>query len=224
MTEPSPACPKKPARRRWRRATAALLITALVVAGWIVVPRGLDRFHARRFAVVKEGVLYRMGQPTEEGLEKIVRRYGIRTVITTRLEDPTLRRDLFDLGEPSGAAESAVIARLGAEQCDAPFPPAWYWPWPAPDHFERIIDLLGDECRQPILVHCHGGMHRTGTIVALYRLEYDRWPVERALQEMYSFDFGVTYPVHELNLRTYWPRPRPDEAQWRALQIGRAHV
>lgn len=189
----------------------------IVAVGVLVVPPLLDRFHTRRFTVAKEGVLYRMGQPTEEGLEKIVRRYGIRTVITTRLEDPVLRHDLFDLGEPSGATESAVIARLGAEHFDAPFPPAWYWPWPAPDHFERLIDLLGDERRQPVLVHCHGGRHRTGTIVALYRLEYDRWPVEQAMREMYSFDFGVTYPVHELNLRTYWPRPRPDDEEWRAL-------
>jgi hypothetical protein len=52
---------------------------------------------------------------------------------------------------------------------------------------------------------------------ALYRLEYDRWPVERALNEMYSFKFGSPVPLQEHNLRTYLPRPRPSVEEWGTL-------
>jgi hypothetical protein len=48
-------------------------------------------------------------------------------------------------------------------------------------------------------------------------MEYDRWDVETALREMYAFDFGHPIPIQEHNLRTYLPRPLPDEAQWREL-------
>ena len=65
-----------------------------------------------------------------------------------------------------------------------------------------------------------GGRHRTGTISALFRLEYDRWPVERVLAEMYSFKFGEGTPMQEYNLRTYLPRPHPNEAAWQTLRDG----
>jgi len=67
-------------------------------------------------------------------------------------------------------------------------------------------------------MHCSGGRHRTGTLAALYRLEYDRWPIERVLDEMYSFTFGRPIPLQEYNLRSYVPRPRPEPADWKALQ------
>jgi hypothetical protein len=66
-------------------------------------------------------------------------------------------------------------------------------------------------------MHCSGGRHRTGTLAALYRLEYDRWPIEQVLDEMYSFSFGRPIPLQEYNLRSYVPRPRPDSRQWQAL-------
>jgi hypothetical protein len=65
-----------------------------------------------------------------------------------------------------------------------------------------------------------GGRHRTGTLSALYRMEYDRWSATEALDEMYSFDFGRPVPVHEWNIRTYVPRPVPDDDEWDTLSAG----
>src|SRR5262249_4324228 len=68
--------------------------------------------------------------------------------------------------------------------------------------------------RRPVLVHCMGGRHRTGTISALYRLEYERQPIDAVLREMYSYKFGEAIPPQEWNLRTYVPRPLPTVAEW----------
>jgi protein tyrosine/serine phosphatase len=37
---------------------------------------------------------------------------------------------------------------------------------------------------RPVLVHCFAGIHRTGAYCAVYRMEVDRWPPYKALQEM----------------------------------------
>jgi hypothetical protein len=92
------------------------------------------------------------------------------------------------------------------------------WPWPAPWHLEEFLKLLDEPANWPVLIHCQGGRHRTGTLAAIFRLEYDRWPVERALKEMYSFSFGPPVPIQEHNMRTYVPRPRPNPEQWQALK------
>ena len=55
----------------------------------------------------------------------------------------------------------------------------WCWPWFTPWQFDEFFKLLDDPANLPLAVHCMGGRHRTGTFSALYRLEYDGWPIER---------------------------------------------
>jgi hypothetical protein len=97
---------------------------------------------------------------------------------------------------------------MGEEAC---------WPWVTPWQFEEFFKLFDEPDNLPLAVHCAGGRHRTGTIAALFRLEYDRWSPERALAELHSFEFGRAVPIQEHNLRTYLPRPRPSPAEWQAL-------
>jgi protein tyrosine/serine phosphatase len=61
-----------------------------------------------------------------------------------------------------------------------------FWPWFSPEQFEAFFELMDDPTNFPVAVHCIGGRHRTGTFVALYRLEYQRWNVEDAQREMYA--------------------------------------
>ena len=114
----------------------------------------------------------------------------MKTVLSLQLFDPQLSRGLIDPGRPSGSRESDYVATataahlvqwpMGQESC---------WPWMTPWQFEEFFRMFDNPENFPVAVHCMGGRHRTGTISALFRLEYDRWPVERALAEMYSFKF-----------------------------------
>ena len=54
----------------------------------------------------------------------------------------------------------------------------------------RILRILGDAERGPVLVHCKHGADRTGMVVALYRMVYQGWDRQKAIQEMRKGGYG----------------------------------
>jgi hypothetical protein len=203
---------------RQRHAYFSLIaLTAAVAAGWLAHRASL-RVHLRRFAVVQEGVLYRSAQPTAGGVLQLVEGLGVKTVVCLRRELPQLCRGFLDPRQPSGPAEGDLVTRLGATHRRWLMGGEAHWPWFSGQQFEDFFRLMDEPANFPVAVHCIGGRHRTGTFVALYRMEYDRWDVDAAVREMYSFNFGNPAPIQDHNLRTYWPRPRPETEQWTALR------
>ena len=197
-----------------------LLVLIGLVLGWFGHYR-YWRQNLRRFQVVRPGVLYRSGQPSERGMRYLVDKHGIKTVLCLRYEEPRLRQGLFfEIGEPGGDKEKDYAAALGVRYLRWPLANEVYWPWLTPRQFDRFYKLFDDPSNFPLLVHCAEGRHRTGTYAALFRMEYDRWSAEEALTEMYSFQFGPSRPIQEHNLRTYLPRPRPEEEEWAELLSG----
>lgn len=203
-----------PSRRSLRSFVVFVLLASLPAGGGYAV---FWRYHLKRFQVVAPGTFYRVAQPTEVGLEHLVRRQGIRTVVSLQLFDPRLHRGWYDFDRPDGAKESEFVRSLGAKAVQWPMGDETCWPWPNAWEFEEFFHLVDDPANHPIVIHCMGGRHRTGTFAALYRMEYDRWTADRAVQEMLSFSFGETIPLHETNLRTYCPRPLPNEVTWPAV-------
>src|SRR5437879_4780757 len=157
--------------RSWRGLLIALLIAG-AATGVGLSRLALWRFHLKRFATVHDGVLYRSAQPTETGFSLLVNRYGVRTIACLRRESFAVRCGLFDFGEPSGADEQALATHLGARPVRWLMGDEAYWPWLGPEQFERFFELMDEPGNFPVAVHCNGGRHRTGTFVALYRLEY----------------------------------------------------
>lgn len=206
-------------RQRLRRFLAVAALAALAVtawAGWW----GFRWYHLKRFAVVDEGAIYRSGQPTELGLGWLIGHYHVKTILSLRPDNPRLHRGWFDAWEPDGSGEREFLARAGVRQVQWPMADEACWPWFTPWQFEEFFKLFDDPANLPVAVHCVGGRHRTGTAAALYRLEYDGWPADRAVPEMLSFRYGFPVPLCDLNLRTYRPRPRPSAAEWDALQAA----
>jgi len=201
--------------RRRLRLWLAVLAASLGLCGlaWL----GFWQGHLKRFQAVRPGVFYRSAQPSELGLQVLVKCYGVKTVVSLQLEDMRLHAGLIDLGEEGGALESHYVAGLGARPVQWPMGEEACWPWVSPWQYEQFFRMMDDPANWPVAVHCQGGRHRTGTLAALFRMEYDRWPAERALAEMYAFDFGVPVTIQEYNLRTYWPRPRPSGEEWKSL-------
>ncbi len=201
-------------RRIVRWICAVLVLSVLGGAAYF----GYWRFHLKRFFVVAPGKLIRTAQPTRLGIDHLVREYKVKTIICVRRESPRLCRGLFDLDLPDGPWEAEYVKKLGVHHLYWPMGGEAYWPWFGPQQYEQFFELFDDPKNLPAVVHCTGGRHRTGTFSALYRLEYDRWPVERVLEEMYSFDFGAPVPIQDHNLRTYLPRPLPTAKQWASLR------
>ena len=209
MTRPQELQPVRPARRRVLVFVLAAAVAATYFAFW--------HHHLKRFQVVRAGVFYRVAQPSEFGMRYLVRDCGVRTVVSAQLFDFRLRSGLYDAGHPDGDRESEYVSKLGARGVQWPMGPEAFWPWLTPWQFEEFFKLMDDPANWPVAVHCQGGRHRTGTLAALFRLEYDRWPVDRVLAEMYAFKFGEPVRLQEHNLRTYLPRPRPTPTEWDAL-------
>ena len=201
-------------QKRVRRLLTALAAgAALCGLAWASFWQG----HLKRFQEVRPGVFYRSAQPSELGMRLLVKWYGVKTVVSLQLCDVRLHRGLIDVGEANGKCESEFVAELGARAVQWPMGEEACWPWVTPWQFEQFFRLMDEPSNWPVAVHCQGGRHRTGTLAALYRMEYDRWPAERALAEMYAFDFGMPVAIQEYNLLTYWPRPRPGAEEWAAL-------
>ena len=118
--------------------------------------------------------------------------YGIRTVVNLQDEyaDPGVREGYLMPGE---CPESEMCARLGVR-----------YVWLAPDlvsprraarqrpeTIDAFLKLMDDPANHPVLIHCRAGLHRTGCLVAVYRMEYDGWSrTARRSQEMIDNGFG----------------------------------
>lgn len=134
------------------------------------------------FTEVEPGALMRSGQPHVRDLDYIRREYGLRCVFVARggTRHP-LRGRWF-------RRERAFCSQHGIRLVHVPF--SDHAP-PPPDVLDRFVALAADPAQRPLLVHCEQGFHRTGILVAAYRLAINGWSLEDALEEMTQHGFQV---------------------------------
>jgi len=145
------------------------LLVLIVAAGTLLTGLHADRM--LRFGCVRRGVLYRSGQPGTVGLQRLVDRYGIRTIVN-------LRSQAKVQGDPLGQEEMtfARARRLRFFVLPLNDDPAKY--------VGEFLRIATDPANRPVLVHCAAGKERTGLAVAVYRIAVQGWSRERALREM----------------------------------------
>jgi hypothetical protein len=190
-----------------------LTVAALIVGGPWVYYRSVYA-HAKRLREVTPGEFYRCGQLTADGLTEAIERYKIRTVINLQNEapDPLMRKSYFG-GQK--VRESELCQSLGVRYVllqpgliDRARVPA-----ERPPVIDEFLAILDDPSAYPILLHCKAGLHRTGLLTAIYRIEYQGWSTAEAVRELRANGFGdsacttandylVQYMVH------YRPRPK----------------
>jgi protein tyrosine/serine phosphatase len=145
----------------------------------------------KRLREVEPGRVYRSGHMTAEGFEDAVKRLNLRTIINLQDEypDPDVVRTFFDR---STVKEKAMCERLGIRYVH--IAPDLYPPALAKDHRPKAIDqflaVMDDPNTYPVLIHCRAGLHRTGVMTAVYRMEYQGWDTRRAFLEVKDNGFG----------------------------------
>ena len=118
--------------------------------------------------------LYRGAQPKDDGVEQL-KKLGIDTIVDLR-------------GEFPGAIEKE---RERAQSLNMRFInlPGSGWATPSDEEVARFFSLVRERPRRKIFIHCWLGGDRSGTLIAAYRIAFDGWSPERAIQEMRSFHY-----------------------------------
>jgi protein tyrosine/serine phosphatase len=177
------------------------LVGCVVVAGLVVAPALFavrQKTETRNLRVVREGVLYRSGQMSVEGLRRMIHDYGIRTVVSLR--DGIAALDLAE--ERFCATEQVKFVRL----------PPLLWAEvdgavPIEQNLRVFRAVLSDPRNYPVLVHCFAGIHRTGGYCAVYRMEFEGWSNEQAIAELRGC--GYTVIEQHKDILGYLERYRP---------------
>jgi protein tyrosine/serine phosphatase len=142
----------------------------------------------RHFAVVEPGVLLRSGQPRVRDLETIRGEHGLKTIIVARGGTRHPLRGRWFRKERRWCAQVGVTLEH-MPFSDKSLPPA--------DVFDRFLAVVRDPACRPVLVHCEQGFHRTGILVAAYRIGVQGWPPEQAMSEMERSGFESANPKRQ---------------------------
>jgi len=173
---------------------ARWLLGILVVVIIVDVPLLHHRYryqHSKRLREVSPGKVYRSGAMLADGFRETFERYKIRTVINLQNEapDPEVRLGFFT----SASIRESELCR----QHNVRFvflSPDLVSRRLVPEARPKVIDdflaLLDDPANYPVLIHCRAGLHRTGVLSAVYRMEYEGWPIARAMAELKANGFG----------------------------------
>jgi protein tyrosine/serine phosphatase len=176
-----------PVKLRW---AFGLSIAAFVVVVPILRYRAVYD-HGRRLREVEPGVLYRSGCLTAKGFGDAVRKLGIKTIVNLQDEfpDPPVRRSYLNT---STTSEVEMCKQLGVHYVFIPpdLVPRQKVGSQRPRAIEQFLAVMNDPSNYPVLIHCKAGLHRTGCMVAVYRMEFQGWSAHAALQEAKANGFG----------------------------------
>ena len=162
----SPSVPQW--KTKWRVPVALVVLLAV---GGLVGRAVYKHYRWKRFAVVEAGSLYRSGQLSGQQLESAIEKLGLRTIVCL---NPEHADEEFEICR-SRDVEFHLIKMPSSGEGD-------------PEDFGRVLALITDPDRGPLLVHCQAGVARTGAAVALYRMIEQGWTAERAIEELRSFE------------------------------------
>ena len=209
---------------RWILATLAVLLA-------LGPPLAFYRYEyvqAKRFHEVTPGRFYRSGQMTAAGFRDIVNRYKIKLFINLQHEEPDPFLAEHWLGQGK-IRESELCRDMGVKYVLLTpdlLPPDNRLDLipPAVDDFLKLLD---DESNYPVLMHCKAGLHRTGRLTAIYRMEYQGWTAGEALREArangYGYIMASDYDPYVIQFFENYV-PRRDRHKMQAMLAPGPHV
>ena len=147
--------------------TAAPAVTPPEIAEKIYVP-GISDFGK------VDDFLYRGAQPKDDGVEQL-KKFGIDTIVD-------LRGELHGVIENEGQrAESLGMHFINL--------PGSGWATPKDEEIAQFFSLVRERPRRKIFIHCWLGGDRSGMFIAAYRIAFQGWTPQQAIQEMRSFHY-----------------------------------
>ena len=147
----------------------------LFIVGGFVWHHKTQPYH---FQVVEPGILYRSGWMKPGDTDKIMNKYGIRTVVNLCMPDESTYLENYK-------DEQRICQKNDVTIIHIPMPGNTP---PAEEQTALWLNLLNDKNRLPILVHCAQGATRTGVMVAVYQMEFLGKDNRKTLNELQTLD------------------------------------
>jgi protein tyrosine/serine phosphatase len=133
--------------------------------------------------------LYRGAQPHNQGMQEL-KKLGITTIVDLRSEAPERRDSEREQAEALGIHFVSI--------------PVSGWDAPTNEQVAQFLALFRNNSKGKVFVHCRYGVDRTGVFVATYRMAYEGWPAQQAMNEMYFFGFnGFWHPSMKSFIRDF---------------------
>jgi protein tyrosine/serine phosphatase len=133
-------------------------------------PVEMQGIRLENFGLV-DGRIYRGEQPGENDYAAL-KALGITTIVDLR-------------GDSEDYARSRAEA-AGLKYVNIPMKPK---KTPTDAEAARFLEVVDSSAGESLYVHCAGGRHRTGAMVAIYRMAKNGWTVDRAYDEMKAYDY-----------------------------------
>ncbi len=120
--------------------------------------------------------LYRSAQPTKKQLEKLIDKYGIKTIINLRGKE-----HIKDL-----KYEEEITTEKGVKLINIKLNSRGF---PKKEDFFKIYEIF-NSIEYPALIHCKSGSDRTGLVATLYLHLIKKIPLKKALKQLKFFPYG----------------------------------
>ena len=134
--------------------------------------------------------LYRGAQPKRGGIQRLAQ-LGVKTIVNLRRDDKRSQKEEQEARAAGLRYFNLPVKRLGR---------------PTDVQMERVLSIINAPENQPVFVHCKRGADRTGTIIAIYRIEHDGWTSERAKAEANRYGMGWWERGKKNYVRDYYRR------------------
>lgn len=122
------------------------------------------------FGVV-DGHIFRGGQPGK-GDYSALAAIGVNTIIDLRADSKSSARH-------DAEAAGLRYINIGIDGHGTP----------SAAQASAFIAAVDDPANGVVFTHCAGGRHRTGSMIAAYRMSHDGWTLDQAYNEMLGYDF-----------------------------------
>lgn len=180
----------------------SILLGVGCIASIVWYARNQER-HFHRLYTIKAGVLYRSGQLTHKGLLRVIYEKNIGTVIN--LCDSTTSERSIEWEENLCTKNFTYFLPITADMGKAPDRSPAASEQIVEEAVRKFLDIMSDPVTypRPVLIHCKTGIHRTGVMAALFRMECQGWSREQAIAEMCELgyrDFSSCDPLRDLLL------------------------
>jgi len=184
-----------------KKVLRSSLLTSLAVVSFAMIasaqtsPSSLPGISIENFGQMSDN-LFRGAQPRPEDY-KALAGIGVKTIID-------LRNDFESYARSSAEAAGMKYFNIPMNGVSAP----------SDNDVAQFMKIVNDPASGKVFFHCKAGVHRAGTMGAVYRINHDGWAYDKAYAEMknYQFSAGLFHGALKSFVKKYADRMATEKA------------